>query len=75
MAGTVVRCLLKQEPLSATLWTRHRSRPLEGLGGADISVADFTAVIDILEQIKNSPGLYETFWLMKDEGGQSNGLH
>lgn len=37
-----------------------------GLGGADISVADFTAVIDILEQIKNSPGLYETFWLMKD---------
>ena len=37
-----------------------------GLGGADITVADFTAVIDSLEQIKNSPGLYETFWLMKD---------
>ena len=36
-----------------------------GLGGADISVADFAKAIDRLEVIKNKPGAYDTLWFMK----------
>ncbi len=37
-----------------------------GLGGADISVADFASAIDRLESVKNAPGVYDTLWFMKD---------
>lgn len=36
-----------------------------GLGGADISVADFAKAIDRLEVIKDKPGAYDTLWFMK----------
>ncbi len=37
-----------------------------GLGGADISVADFASAIDRLESVKDKPGVYDTLWFMKD---------
>ena len=37
-----------------------------GLGGADISVADFSSAIARLDGIKDAPGVYDTLWFMKD---------
>ena len=37
-----------------------------GLGGADISVADFSSAIARLDSIKDAPGVYDTLWFMKD---------
>ena len=37
-----------------------------GLGGADISVADFFSAIARLDSIKDAPGVYDTLWFMKD---------
>lgn len=36
-----------------------------GLGGADLSVFDFSEVINRLDRVKNRPGVYDTVWFMK----------